>query len=88
MAKQRGKNLIRILDLVGRLDVIIASSLMFGIAVIAVWGVFTRYILSQPSAWIEELSLAMFIWLAFFGVSILARRGEIISIEYFVLLLP
>ena len=81
-------NVLTILDRIGRIDVVIASVSMFGIAAVTVWGVFTRYVLVRPAAWIEELSLGLFVWLTFFGISILARRGEVISIEFLLHLFP
>ncbi len=82
------KRIITILDYIGRLDTIIASICMFAIVAVSIWGVFTRYIINSPSSWTEELSLGLFVWLTFFGISILARRGEIVSIEFLLHLLP
>ncbi len=82
------KKILAILDLVGRLDVLISSVTMFGIVCICIWGVFTRYILGNPAGWIGELSLALFVWLTFFGTSILARRGEIVCIEFLLHYMP
>lgn len=79
---------VALLDRIGRVDVIIASLSLFAIAAVSVWGVFTRYVLSRPAAWIEELSLGLFVWLTFFGISVLARRGELVSIEFLLHLLP
>jgi len=77
-----------VLDRVGRLDVLVSTLTMFGIVCIAVWGVFTRYVLGNPAGWVGELSLILFVYLTFFGMSILARRGEIVNIEFFLRFLP
>lgn len=82
------KRLFEILDYIARLDTIISSISMFAIVVVSIWGVFARYILNSPSSWTEELSLGLFVWLTFFGISVLARRGEIVSIEFLLSLLP
>ncbi len=74
--------ILAILDRIGRLDVVVSSVTMFGIACISIWGVFTRYVLSNPAGWVGELSLILFVWLTFFGMSVLARRGEIVNIEF------
>lgn len=76
------KKVIALLDAIGRLDVLISSITMFSIVCISIWGVITRYFLGNPAGWVGELSLALFVWLTFFGTSILARRGEIVNIEF------
>ncbi len=82
------KKVLAVLDTIGRLDVLISSVTMFGIVCICIWGVITRYFLGNPAGWIGELSLALFVWLTFFGTSILARRGEIVNIEFLLNYLP
>ena len=79
---------LSVLDRIGRLDVVVSSVTMFGIVCITIWGVFTRYILGSPVGWVGELSLALFVWLTFFGVSVLARRGEIVNIEFLLQYMP
>jgi TRAP-type C4-dicarboxylate transport system permease small subunit len=79
---------LSVLDRIGRLDVLVSSLTMFGIVCISVWGVITRYILGRPAGWTGELSLIFFVWLTFFGVSVLARRGEIVNIEFLLNHLP
>lgn len=76
------KKALALLDRIGRLDVWVSSLTMFGIVCISIWGVITRYFLGDPAGWVGELSLALFVWLTFFGTSILARRGEIVKIEF------
>lgn len=76
------KKIISIMDIIGRVDVLISTVTMFGIVCISIYGVVTRYFLGDPAGWIGELSLALFVWLTFFGTSMLARRGEIVNIEF------
>lgn len=76
------EKILFVLDRIGRLDVLVSTTTMFGIVCISTWGVFTRYLLGRPVGWVGELSLILFIWLTFFGMSILARRGEIVNIEF------
>jgi TRAP-type C4-dicarboxylate transport system permease small subunit len=61
---------------------------MFAIVCISIYGVIARYFIGNPAGWVEELSLALFVWLTFFGVSILARRGEIVNIEFLLYFFP
>lgn len=86
--KKISKTILSVLDRIGRLDVVVSSVTMFGIACISIWGVFTRYVLGNPAGWVGELSLILFVWLTFFGMSVLARRGEIVTIEFFLRFLP
>ncbi len=88
MKKHFWKRIINTLDYLGRLDTIISAISLIAIVLISIWGVFTRYILNSPSAWTEELSLGLFVWLTFFGLSILARRSEIVNIEFLLTIMP
>lgn len=45
--------------------------------VLTCWQVFTRYILSNPSSWSEELVSYMFAWMSLLGASIVtSERGH------------
>ncbi len=88
MNKKLSNKILIVLDKIGRLDVWVSALTMFGIVCIAIWGVFTRYVLGQPAGWVGELSLILFVWLTFFGISILARRGEIVNIEFLLKYFP
>lgn len=79
---------IAVLNRIGRLDVVVSAISMFAIVCISIYGVVTRYFIGAPAAWVEELSLTLFVWLTFFGVSILARRGEIVNIEFLLQFFP
>ncbi|GIN14111.1 hypothetical protein J26TS2_39780 [Shouchella clausii] len=50
--------------------------------------VFFRFVLSQPITWSEEISLALFVWLTFIGISAVMKRNEHVGIDYFVRKLP
>ncbi|WP_078393672.1 TRAP transporter small permease [Shouchella patagoniensis] len=58
--------------------------------IIAIIGanVFCRFVLSQPITWSEEVSLALFVWLTFIGISAVMKRNEHVGIDYFVRKLP
>lgn len=75
-------------DRIARWDNVISALIMFAIVAISIWGVIARYFLGNPSGWVEELTLALFVWLVFFGLSPLARRGEIITIVFALNLFP
>lgn len=46
--------------------------------------VFTRYVLSQPIIWVEELATYCFIWGAFIGASLGLKLGRHVRIETYV----
>ncbi|HRD76576.1 MAG TPA: TRAP transporter small permease [Hyphomicrobiaceae bacterium] len=77
-----------LLRLVGKLE------RMLGVACIAVMvstittQVFTRYVLSRPIIWVEELATYSFIWGAFLGASLGLKHGRHVRIETFVDHLP
>jgi TRAP-type C4-dicarboxylate transport system permease small subunit len=52
------------------------------------WQVFTRFVLSKPSTWTEELAVFMLIWVALLGAAVALNRGAHLGIDYFVGKLP
>lgn len=71
----------RVLDLV--LEGLLA--IVMGVLVIDVtWQVFTRFVLSNPSSWTEELATYLMIWVGLLGASVALRRGAHLGIDYFV----
>lgn len=57
----------------------LVSIVLFALmVVVAVWQVFTRQVLNDPSTWSEELSRLFFVWLTFIGGAFLfGERGHI-----------
>ncbi len=51
-------------------------------------GVFTRYVLNDALAWIEELARYSMIWLTWLGGGLAMRRGAHIAVEFFTDALP
>ncbi len=59
--------------------------LVVGFLVIdVVWGVFTRYVLRDPSSWTEELARMLLIWVALLSASIGFIRKSHLGVDYFV----
>ncbi|WP_082224110.1 TRAP transporter small permease [Pseudorhodobacter wandonensis] len=52
------------------------------------WGVFTRYISTQPAAWTGELSGILFTWVVFIGAATAFRDGRHIRVDLLVEMLP
>lgn len=60
-----------------RLLNILAGASFLVMVVLTCWQVFTRYILSNPSSWSEELVSYMFAWMSLLGASIVtSERGH------------
>lgn len=60
-----------------RLLNILAGASFLVMVVLTCWQVFTRYILSSPSSWSEELVSYMFAWMSLLGASIVtSERGH------------
>jgi TRAP-type C4-dicarboxylate transport system permease small subunit len=52
------------------------------------WQVFTRFVLSKPSTWTEELAVFLLIWVSLLGAAVALNRGAHLGIDYFVGKLP
>lgn len=71
-----------------RLDDVIATIALTGVLFVTITSIFYRFILSKPFAWAEEVTLGLFIWLVFVGISSAMKRGGHIGIDYFVERMP
>lgn len=56
--------------------------------VVVLIGVFTRYVLNDALAWIEELARYTMIWLAWIGGGLALRRGAHIAVEFVIDRIP
>jgi TRAP-type C4-dicarboxylate transport system permease small subunit len=48
------------------------------------WGVFSRYIMEEQSAWTEELARMLLIWVSLLGASVGFMRKSHLGVDYFV----
>ncbi|WP_205963125.1 TRAP transporter small permease [Psychromonas sp. SA13A] len=76
------------IDKLSRLDEILAAVLLAVIVMLMGYGVITRYVFNAPSTWVEEICIALFIWMTFMGTSALMRYDEVVRIDYLVRKLP
>ena len=74
--------------LIYAIDEILAGLALSVIIVLTVVGVFCRYVLNQPIAWQEEVSVVTVVWLVFMGASVVARQSMHIRIDSLIRLLP
>lgn len=59
----------------------LACLLLALISVLGMWQVVTRFVLSQPSTWTEELMRRLLIWCVMLGVVVAFRRGALVSVD-------
>ncbi len=62
--------------------------LLVVMCLIGVIQIVSRYILTSPLAWTEELATILFAWLVFVGASLALKKNEHFAIDVFVKLLP
>jgi TRAP-type C4-dicarboxylate transport system permease small subunit len=48
------------------------------------WGVCSRFVLGEPSAWTEELAIFLLIWVALLGSAVGFSRQKHLGVDYFV----
>lgn len=76
-----GSNLKKILY---DIDDYLSTIALAGVIVLTVLNVILRFVFSAPIAWVEEVALALFIWVVFIGMSASLKRGGSIGVDYFV----
>ena len=66
---------------VGQASLAVACALMAVVSVLGIWQVLSRFILSQPSTWTEEIMRRLLIWMVMLGVVVAFRHGALISVD-------
>jgi TRAP-type C4-dicarboxylate transport system permease small subunit len=66
----------------------VVAYLTLQMALVVLLGVFTRYVLNDALAWIEELARFSMIWLSWVGGGLALRRGAHIAVEFLIDALP
>lgn len=59
----------------------IATILLAIISCLGLWQVTTRFVLSQPSVWTEEVMRRLLIWCVMLGVVVAIRQGALVSVD-------
>lgn len=76
------RNLVLALDRrLGGLILTVACMLLAAVALLGLWQVLTRFILSQPSSWTEEVMRRLLIWCVMLGAVVAFRRGALVSVD-------
>ena len=60
---------------------VVGCTLMAVICCLGLWQVVSRFVLSQPSTWTEELMRRLLIWCVMLGVVVAFRRGALVSVD-------
>ncbi|MDQ0207188.1 TRAP transporter small permease [Alkalicoccobacillus murimartini] len=74
--------------LINNIDDFLSAVALAGIILLISLNVFFRFVLNNPITWTEEISLALFIWLVFVGLSSAMKTNSHVGIDYFVRKLP
>ena len=77
------KFIISLSDLLYKLFKELDIILLLILAILTFSGVISRYMFNNPLVWLYELTLVLFSWIIFGGVSIAFKRGENIRVDLF-----
>lgn len=59
----------------------VATTLLAVISCLGLWQVTTRFVLSQPSVWTEEVMRRLLIWCVMLGMVVAIRQGALVSVD-------
>lgn len=66
----------------------VAGALLIGVFALIIFQVFTRYVLSIPLPWSEEIARLMVVWLTFVGAGFVSSRNAHIAVDILAVYLP
>lgn len=75
----------------GRIESLEQAVMVLGLVTLVgaiCWGVLSRYVITTPAAWVEEVTSICFTWMIFFGSAEAHRRRMHIGVDMLTLLLP
>lgn len=70
------------------IDDLVATMALSGVILLTIVNVISRYAFNSPLPWAQELSIAMFIWFIYIGVSSTMKRDGHVGVDFVILLLP
>lgn len=83
-----GRPMPRSLRIAVSLDLVVAGAIFCVLAVLTFAGAISRYFLSSPFVWLEEVQMALFLAMVFLGIGAAARTGGHVAIDVVTDLLP
>lgn len=75
-------------NIIGSLDIIVASITLIVLIALTFAGVVMRYIIGQPFTWLEEVQLFCMVWIVFAAGGAAFRTGSHVAIEMIVEMFP
>ena len=70
------------------IDDILSVVALSGVLFFTIINVIFRFVLDSPIGWAEEVTLGLFIWMVFIGISSAMKRGGHVGVDYFMLKMP
>lgn len=70
------------------IDDILSVIALTVISALTIINVIFRFVLNSPIAWAEEVTLGLFVWLVFIGISAAMKRDGHIGVDYFIQKMP
>ncbi|MET3504716.1 TRAP transporter small permease [Halalkalibacter oceani] len=70
------------------LDDGIATFALSAIILLTGTHVFSRYVLNHPLPWVEEVTIGLFVWFVYIGISSAMKRNSHVGVDYFVNKMP
>lgn len=78
----------KIKNIIGNLDIAVASIALIVLIVLTSSGVVMRYIIGKPYTWLEEVQLFCMVWIVFGAAGAAFRTGSHVAIEMVVDMFP
>lgn len=74
----------RFLNFINNFDLYIGAIILISLTFILTVQVFLRYIFGHAFSWVEEISVILFIWMTYFGVSAASFHGKHLKVDFFI----
>ena len=78
----------KISDALDAVSKVVATAMAIALIVITTFGVIARYVFQSPLEWQNEVSVLLFAWMIFIGVSMGFKSREHIMLEFLIHSLP
>lgn len=71
-----------------KFEEITGSILLVAVSLITLFNVLSRYLLSDPLSWAEEIATYLFVWLAMIGAALAVKTRQHFVVEFFLDRIP
>lgn len=76
------RRLLGALEVVSRICMVVAGTMLTILIVIFGWLVFGRYVLNSTPTWVEQAALMLVVWITFLGSAVGVARNSHLSIDF------